>query len=281
MKIEDVAKMTRPLDRLVYWIKERESIRIQREECTPKPWTDDEILQRYRFCNVRRMDDRVSQWLLKNWYEPNYGHKNMLLACALARFVNLPDSLGSIGYPATWDAARIKRILRSQAKNGLNVFNGAYMVRGNDGMDKVECVVDYYVRPLWKRPVVIDPFSMQATHAELSKRYGFGSFMAGQVVADLRWAMPNDWHDAKTWAPMGPGSKRGMNRLLNQPMNAPMKQEEFGTLLTSLMRQLSSRLPLVITSRLEAIDYQNCLCEFDGYERALWGGRKKQRYPGI
>jgi len=35
-----------------------------------------------------------------------------------------------------------------------------------------------------------------------------------------------------------------------------------------------------ICDRLEAIDYQNCLCEFDKYERALQGGRPKRNYDG-
>jgi hypothetical protein len=286
VKIEDVAKMTKPLDRLVYFIKERESIRIQRESGVPKPWTDDEILQRYRFCNVQRMDDRVSQWLLKNWYEPNYGHKNMLLACALARFINLPASLEVIGFPKRWEPARIKKKLRRITAVGGHVFNGAYIVSGAgakiSGADKVGCVVDQYIQSLRNQSIVVDPESMKSTWESLRQCYGFGSFMAGQVVADLRWAMPNEWHDAKTWAPMGPGSKRGMNRLLNQPLSQPMSQESFETLLTSLIRQLGIRLPLVITSRLEAIDYQNCLCEFDKMERTLHGeGRPKRKYSGI
>jgi hypothetical protein len=41
-------------------------------------------------------------------------------------------------------------------------------------------------------------------------------------------------------------------------------------------------LPMSITKRLEAIDWQNCCCEYDKYSRTLFGeGRPKQRYPGI
>ena len=45
MNIKDVVKLS-PLDRLLYWIKERESIRLKKEAGEPKPWTDDEILRR-------------------------------------------------------------------------------------------------------------------------------------------------------------------------------------------------------------------------------------------
>ena len=76
-----------PKNRFLYWIKERESIRKKKEAGNPKPWTDDPILQNYRFCNVRRMDDTVSQWLLKNWYEPYFDHPNMLSAAGLSSMI--------------------------------------------------------------------------------------------------------------------------------------------------------------------------------------------------
>ena len=70
MKYLDHVRRLKPLDRLLYWVTERESIRIQRLQGKAPPWTDDPILRQYRFCNVRRMDDAVSQWLLTNWYTP-------------------------------------------------------------------------------------------------------------------------------------------------------------------------------------------------------------------
>ena len=60
MLLSKVKSMT-PLNRLVYFITEREAIRLKKEAGEPKPWTSDPILQQYRFCNVRRMDDKVSK----------------------------------------------------------------------------------------------------------------------------------------------------------------------------------------------------------------------------
>jgi hypothetical protein len=275
-----------PLGRLCYWISERESIRRRREVDDPPPWTDDEILRTYRFCNVRRMDDRVSKWLLENWYQPHLDHPNMLLACALARFINLPSSLVLIttdvfrdGEPA-W--GKIKTKLRRIRDNRSTVFNAAYMVRGNDGVDKIESVVEHNVRPLAKRPVEITRDSMRDTWERLHDRYGFGSFMAGQVVADLRWAVTGEWSDRLIWAPKGPGSVRGMNRLLGLPLTHSFSQKQFEEELRRIMNLCKSRLPYSITYRLEAMDWQNCLCELDKYERTLLDGRRpKQLYkPG-
>ena len=41
------------LDRFCYWQTERESIRVKKEEYkSPPPWTDDPILQEFKFCQV-------------------------------------------------------------------------------------------------------------------------------------------------------------------------------------------------------------------------------------
>jgi hypothetical protein len=287
----DTSKML-PQEVFLYWIKERESIRMMKEAGMPRPWTADPILQQYRFCNVRRMDDRVSQWLFNNWYTPNYGDRNMLAAVAFARFINLPSSLelvtdlffGKAGLSPDIDWGKVITVLRKHKAAGNTVFNGAYMVRGNDGVDKIECVVDYYVRPMLEKGVRGLPdfgSSMEAVWKAVVDCYGYGGFMAGQIVADLRWATPGAWGDKHTWAPMGPGSKRGMNRYLGLDPDKGMDQDKFLGRLRRLMMETMSRLPVGLASRLEAIDYQNCLCEFDKYMRVRNGeGRPKANYPG-
>ena len=290
MLIEEVKKLS-PLDRLLYWIREREIVRLKKEAGESPPWTDDKIIGGYRFCNIRRMDDKVSKWLLTNWYEPFYDHPNMLYATALARFVNLPSSLYEVvGWILTPEIAgtkdkpfweRIKAILREIKRRGETVFNGAYMVRGNTkkSPDKIGTVVDEYIGALVEAGIEIDRTSMEATHARIKEVYGFGSFMAGQVVADLRWAVEGSWADRNSWAPIGPGSARGMNRVHSRPIKEPLTQEQFLGELCNLIKDCKKELPRFVTIRMEAHDYQNCLCEFDKYERALWGdGKPKQKY---
>lgn len=274
-----------PFERLVYWITTRESIRQKKELGLPKPWTHDPILRDYRFCNVVRMEDKVSQWLLKNWYKPYRNHPNMLVACTLARHFNRPESLdeitGFVFREGVSELGAIRNRMRALKAAGYTIFNGAYMVRGIGTTDKTEMVVDNVARPLLDNPPTIDCSSMQAAVEALLPYWGFSSFMAGQVVADLRWAMQGAWKDRLTWAPIGPGSKRGMNRLLGNDKDKPMDQKVFLIELQKLMSKLQSVLPTELTKRMEAIDYQNCLCEFDKFTRALTGeGKPKQRYQG-
>lgn len=279
--MEDVRKL-KPRERLAYWVREREAVRLARERGEPAPWTDDDVLRSYRFCNVRRADDRVTKWLLEKWYPGIAGP--LLPACAaLARFLNLPESLEIVRplvHPS-WDAGKIRDVLRRRKAKGLTVFNAAYMVRGNDGVDKIGSVVNRNVGPLVKDPPVVCTESMEKTWAALVPLYGFGSFMAGQVTADLRLVLPGAWADRLTWAPEGPGSRRGLNRFFGRDPRAPFAKGQFSEELRSVMDYLDRELPESITGRLEAMDFQSCLCEADKFERALWGqGRPKRTYAG-
>lgn len=280
MKTGQVIRLS-PMDRLLYWMHERENIRLKKEANQPKPWTDDEILLRYRFCNVRRMDDKVSQWLLNNWYQPYFNHPNMLVACALARHFNLPTALKAIGFPAKWEPNHIKETLRAMKSRGEKIFNGAYMVRGIGTADKTEMVVDYVCQPLVDSPPSISGYCMQQAVEVLLPYWGFSSFMAGQVIADLRWATTGPWYDCRIWAPLGPGSRRGLNRLEEKPLKTRWCQDAFIVSLKHLIAVCQGELSKTITSRMEAIDYQSCLCEYDKYCRTLFGeGKPKQLYPG-
>lgn len=277
MLIENVKQLS-SMGRLLYWIRERESIRKQRESGKPYPWTDDTILQTYRFCNVRRMDDTVSKWLFDNWYNPHFDDRNMVTAVALARFLNNIPTLEYLKYPFTYSPVDVVRRLRKRRDEGHNTFAAAYVVRGNDGEDKIDSVVNYYVAAARRdHSPWLDTSSMENSVTGLKECFGFGSFMAGQVVADLRWAIKGTWADRMSWAAKGPGSARGINRLLLKPLNKPMTQEQFMVGLNFVMKICKKRLTTSITARLEAHDYQSCLCEYDKYSRTLIDERRPKQ----
>ena len=53
-----------PVTAFFDYCREREKIRLLREDKTPYPWTNDEILQKGRFLNVFREDDRCSKSII-------------------------------------------------------------------------------------------------------------------------------------------------------------------------------------------------------------------------
>jgi len=58
------------MEGLLYFIWEREAIRLARENGHSAPWTKDPVLAKYKFTNIHRSDDRVSQWIIDKLITP-------------------------------------------------------------------------------------------------------------------------------------------------------------------------------------------------------------------
>jgi hypothetical protein len=143
--------------RLLYWIQEREAIRLRRAAGEPAPWTDDEILRTWSFCNVRRECDRVTIWIREHWREPHADDCDVWFAMAVARYVNWPDTLAELGYPVPWECENFITTLRAKAARGEKVWTPAYNIN-NAGkkLPKVE-VVAGVLNALWARRKVLRP----------------------------------------------------------------------------------------------------------------------------
>lgn len=282
---------------LEYWMSEREKVRRAKAMGAPKPWTLDPILQSTRFCNVRRMDDKVSLWLLDNWYPKVLDRVEdagqVLAAAGAARLLNWPDTLEVVITKdrGSWDWHWPDRVraLRAYRDAGNKIFTGAYIINGAmhiGAADKIETVCRQ-IDTMYNHGELIDTDSMQNTHANLMRIKGIGSFMAGQIVADLRHVWPGDWADRHTWAPLGPGSRRGMAWLEGwdgteflPSMRQAYFEEQLSTLRATGLKRKTFR-KIYEDRQLEAHDLQNCLCEFDKFMRLKTGtGRAKNQYPG-
>lgn len=281
MLIKDVKKLT-PLDRCLYFITERESIRLKKEAGKPQPFTDDSILSTYRFCNVNRENDRVTKWITSNWREPYQFHSNVWFAIIVSRLLNLPETLAELGYVSTWKPDKFLNLLNKRKDRGENVFNGAYIVSTNGmKMSKLEYLAERVLTPIWedRDKLALKPMLLSEYHKLLMQYDGLGSFIAAQVVADLKYIAPlNKSKDWWTFAASGPGSRRGLNRLLGREVNAPWKEAEWHKNLLEVKAKLDPALK-AYNIELHAQDLQNCCCESDKYFRALLNeGQPKQRY---
>jgi hypothetical protein len=268
------------LELLIYWIEERERVRRAKEAGQPKPWTSDAHLRDYRWCNVRRMDDRVSRELFARWYRLNVSPHSAsdLRLALLARLVNWPAALDE----TTGHRDGARSILMARAARGEKVFTGAYVVPGVPGRNKIDSVCDLVDRIAADAPSVLQQ-TMRGTWKQLIEYDGIGSFLAGQIVADLAHLRAGrDWSDRRDWAPIGPGSARGLNRLQGIPKDKTVHQSDFERLLPDLLAVLRPRIHAIWVDRdLHAMDIQNCLCEFDKYQRLkLHEGKVRSRYDG-
>jgi hypothetical protein len=270
------------LDAMCYWVEEREKVRARRENNDPKPWSQDSLFTAYRWCNVRRMDDRVSHWLLR-WHQthPEIGLQNRMVAAVGGRLINWPPSLQALPYPAPYDEYQWTMVLLKRKARREKVFTGAYIINGALGGDKILQVTRKVLAPLWaaRRTAPKHPQTMREVWDWLNGKPGIGSFMAGQAVADLRHIHHElPWSDRLSWAPQGPGSKRGVNRLVGQPPGAGMPYNEWLDVLRLAHARGAARLPHIY-DRLELMDTQNVMCEYDKYQRLKNGeGSVRSRY---
>jgi hypothetical protein len=273
--------------RLLYWIKEREAIRIRRANNEPPPWSADPIFNEWSFCNVRREDDRVTRWIAHNWREPHRDDPELWFAMVIARFVNWPDTLAELGYPVPWEPERFLNVVHSRKERGEVCFGAAYNIsNGGSKAPKGEHLVNTVFAPLWQplarrrlRPREDD--TLHSYYGRLKAMNGMGSFMTAQVVADLKYVVPlSNARDFMTFAAPGNGSERGLNRVMGRAVDTRWRNDDtWRAAFHQLREQIMPELERIGLGDLHAADLQNCLCEMDKYERVRLGeGKPKRRF---
>jgi len=270
--------MTDNAKRFVKFILPRQRVHVRREAGKPQPWSSDPILQHYKFCNVFREDDRVTRWISANWREPHKDERDLWFALVVARrCINWVPTLSKLGYPNPWDPEHYLSTLERRKRKGKRVFNSeAYklIISGKSG-NLADLQVEFLLNPLWEARERLRPHhddTLATFHARLADMRYMGSFHAAQVVADVKYVgrlrHAIDWWD---FVASGPGSRRGLNRVLGRPKNAPWKETEWVRQLHVLQKSIKNILTEEGLPRMHAQDTQNCLCEFDKYERIRLG----------
>ena len=298
MKLSKVKKLS-PQERFLYWIEERCKIYKKKEKGLPAPWTDDPILQSNFFTNPYRERDRVSKWFRENIREPMRDMDEVLFATVAFRWFNKPDPTGLLFLKhelhLKWKPKLATRVIKKANQDGP-VFTGAFMIKAGNGPKgcKVPNVCDS-ITNIWKArkrlvQVCKDDCRLEALHAELKQFPHLGGFMSYEVVCDLRYtALLEDATDINTWSNLGPGAARGILRINGGKIKIPrtgMKDarpkppedwlDQFVKLKRLVNKKFKGKLP-----RFELREVEHSLCEYDKYERILFGeGRSKRKYNG-
>lgn len=272
------------MNRLLDFVRERHRVYTRKAAGKPWPWTADPILQQYRFCNVYRNLDKESALIQSMWLAPHIDDKDAWFAMVVARLVNWWPTLEAVGYPVPWRPARFVAALDARKTAGQKVFTGAYMVRADPHAtgSKAAYLAESVLSPLWVARSEVRPKSgdtLDAFHTRLTGYRDMGSFMAAQVVADVKYGSSHlaAAPDFNTWAASGPGSRRGLNRVLGLAVDQPWAEPIWRETFTALHKRVTPQLTAMpyITGQ----DLQNCLCEFDKYERVRLGqGRPRSKY---
>jgi hypothetical protein len=296
MTNEELMKLT-PFEQWMYFITERHKIFIKKSRGRKPPWTDTEVLQDYFFTCPYRENDKVTMWFRENVRSPLQEDPKVVFATICFRWFNyiptgeilLGEGLEDSSCLLTnWQLGPCIKRLELLKSKGEKVFTGAFNISNSGSRKpKINRVCEDYIQPVWEGITKIVNFckqphlSMQNLHAKLMEYPGLrgSGFMAYEIVCDLRytWVL-RDATDKLTWSNPGPGAKRGLNRLLGRPLDAPVKDwpQQSQKLLAKTNKALPAHMP-----RFEMRDVEHVACEVDKMLRALTGdGHMKRRYNG-
>lgn len=266
-----------------YWhfAVERQAIFFRRLAGTPAPWTDDEILQKYKFTNAYRASDRVSQYLIRNvLYDKDHQPADAFFRCLLFKLFNkietwklLESEVGDICV-AAFDELRFEKILTGAMERKCRIYSAAYIMPS--GGSWVKCSYKHQMHLKLLRKMLDDRLWEQIAAApsmgkafELLRSYPtIGDFLAYQYVTDLNYGTLTNFSEMQFVVP-GPGAKHGMRKCFESMGGLTESdiiryvvdnQEYFFDKLELPFRDLWGR-------RLQLIDCQNLFCEIDKYAR--------------
>lgn len=290
------------LDRFWRFVCERQWIWHRRiAERLPPPWTDDPVLRSERFTNVYRELDPGTKYVIEHVLELDAPRPDKLFNVMLYRLVGRSDTHAALGFQslATFESSDMERTLKQLRSSGRPPFTAAYMVSAYASMgssDKIENIVRLFsllhagFDEFFSR--VDDCMSPAEVHATLRSAYGFGNFLAYQVLVDLlyplrfyrnRGVLPFSHDD---WASPGPGAQRGITMLLRPDISRPHlevmrwlrdhQHDEFARLgLDFPSLEDATGTPVAIS----LANIQNCLCEFHKYVKISAGtGRGRRKF---
>jgi len=289
------------IEDLAYWINERHSIYVNRfEKNLSKPWTDDLILQQYKFTNVFRQLDKgtitlqkmLKQGFLK-WKPSLYLKENKRDYLSLIffnicwyRLFNWYEHAQNLGFIVSYQ--EVENYILQRHKDKKQIFTGAWMTTGVAFEDKhisyLRAAKNAWIRRDYFTELCKETNSMEKVYNKLQELYMIGKFMSYELVCDLRFTpLLENATDKLTWTNMGPGAQRGLKRL-----GLPHKNQQQGlTSMQFLYRRLTTTRYLlgshIFNAKIpfELREVEHSLCEFDKYQRVKMGeGRPRSKYNG-
>ena len=275
-----------------YFANERQNIFIKKLNGDTPPWTNDPILKTYKFCNSYRVNDRVSQYLLKNviYNGKTYNDEDMLFRILIFKLFNkestwelLLEEFKDITL-STFDMKEYSNVLTNAINNNIKIYNDAYISCATKafGYDRKH---DNHLALLNKMFIIdkVQDKILKCTNMEqafkIIKSYPLiGNFMAYQLITDINYSDIVDWKEDE-FTVAGPGSLRGIKKcfidkgnLSNEDIIRYMynhQEEEF--------KRLNLDFKTIGNRKLQLIDIQNIFCELDKYCREKVPSLKSNR----
>lgn len=269
--------------------RERYKIRLRRANQGPPPWTEDPVFQKYRFCNVHREHDRVTEWFRSNIRSKLTGLK-LVESTMIFRWFNRIETVEHIKdlLLGQWDTEEA----RVRLENVRPLVTGAYMIKTETGFNKLDGLLYMIDRALPQLADIVKTWenrpdlTIQSVTQDLTAIDGLGNFLAYEIATDLRWThWLQDAPDIMTWANAGPGCTHGLGRLFGNPWkwkrSIAQHQDQMVTVMQELVKL--SRNPKYWPQDWEPWEMRTAehwACEYDKWCRGTEGERLKRRFHG-
>lgn len=266
-----------------YWrfAVERQAIFFWRIKKQWGPWTEDSILQEYKFTNAYRASDRVSQYLIRNViYKGDPSPGEVFFRIILFKLFNkietwemLTRELGGVSY-REYSFKKYNGVLSRAMLGGNTIYSAAYiMPSGNSTFGYARKHSNHLklVEMMMKERAydqIVNVPNMASAFEILRSYPTIGDFLAYQLVTDLTYSELTNFSEMEFVVP-GPGAKSGIRKCfeslggLTEPeiiLRVTKRQDEEFERLGLSFQDLGGR-------PLKLIDCQNLFCEVDKYAR--------------
>ncbi len=278
-----------------YWrfAAERQRVFHKRASGETRPWTNDPIIASFKFCNVYRASDRVSQYLIRNViYGPaadGLDPEDVFVRIVLFRlfskittWVEIERAAGILRRQSlrTDSLADLLDVVRSRQP----IYTSAFILCASNPFGYQSkhrnhlALVREMFRPGRLGRQLVKARSLRQVYESLVDWPMVGPFMGYQLAIDLNYSEYFSFSEDDFTVP-GPGAIRGLRKVFS----------DFGGFTPSLliMRMVErqehefERLGLewldLFGRRLHAIDAQGLFCEIDKYSRIAFPNLKSNR----
>lgn len=278
-----------------YWFfaAERHAIFLRRYTGQSPPWTEDPILQEYKFCNVFRVLDRVSQYLVKEVcynptpHEPADRLFQILAFRIFSRIETWEHLKSMLGHtPVLRDLAdgSLEQALDTIRESKRPLYTHAFIICANDAFGRGAKHRNHIA--LFSKMFLQDHISdtlmqaksLQEIYSILRSYPLYGDFMSYQTAIDLNYSDLINFSENEFVMP-GPGAIRGIQKLFTS-----LGDHTPAEVVHWMVRRQNiefDRLGLEFNGlwgrEMQAIDVQNMLCETDKYLRVALPGLTSNR----
>ncbi len=275
-----------------YFAYERQNIFWKKINGENAPWTNDKILQEYKFCNSYRVNDRVSQYLLKNviYNGKKYSNEDMLFRILLFKLFNkestwelLINNFEDVTLK-TFNMEEYSKVLEEAILNGVKIYNDAYISCANKafGYDRKHDNHLALLNKMFKEDriqgKIIKCKTMEEAFNTIKSYPLIGNFMSYQLVTDINYSEVVDWKEDE-FTVVGPGSRRGIKKCFIDKGN--MTDEDIIKYMYKHQdiefKRLNLEFKRISNRPLQLIDCQNIFCELDKYCREAIPNLKSNR----